>query len=173
MGYEQELVNDVFTNGIIGPHIKMLGPVADGGRIVFITTPGCWGPMITPTLRGGHEVNVPVAIENADIGDAIAIHLEDIRIRSRASSSGVDKYVDGAYIGDPYVAKRCPSCREPWPEYEVVGIGQEAIRCKKCGAPASPFRMIHGYTMVFDENSVVGLTVHEDMAKQIAKEALE
>ncbi|MCD6195664.1 MAG: acetamidase/formamidase family protein [Staphylothermus sp.] len=171
MGYEQELVNDVFTNGIIGPHIKMLGPVADGGRIVFITTPGCWGPMITPTLRGGHEVNVPVAIENADIGDAIAIHLEDIRIRSRASSSGVDKYVDGAYIGDPYVAKRCPSCREPWPEYEVVGIGQEAIRCKKCGAPASPFRMIHGYTMVFDENSVVGLTVHEDMAKQIAKEA--
>ncbi len=43
LSFEQEIVNDVFTNGIIGPHSKMLGPVADGGRIVFVTTPGCWG----------------------------------------------------------------------------------------------------------------------------------
>ena len=41
LSFEQEIVNDVFTNRIIGPHSKMLGPVADGGRIIFVTTPGC------------------------------------------------------------------------------------------------------------------------------------
>lgn len=35
-----ELYVDVFTNGIIGPDVKMLGPVADGGKITFLTTPG-------------------------------------------------------------------------------------------------------------------------------------
>ncbi len=170
MVYDPELVNNVFTNGIIGPHTKMLGPVADGGKIIFITTPGCWGPMITPTIRGGHEVNVPVAVEGANIGDAIAIYIEKIRIRSKASSSGVDKWVEGAYIGDPYVAKRCPVCREPWPEYEVEGLGQEAIKCKKCGAPSSPFKMVHGYTMVFDEKYRIGITVNEKIANEIAKD---
>ena len=62
--------DDTFTNGVIGPSSKMLGPVADGGRIVFETAPGCWGPMITPTIRGGHEVCTPVAIEGAEVGDA-------------------------------------------------------------------------------------------------------
>ncbi|MEM0235363.1 MAG: acetamidase/formamidase family protein, partial [Thermofilum sp.] len=130
---ESEILNDIFTNGIIGPHVKMLGPVADGGRIRFLTTPGCWGPMITPTLRGGHEVNVPVAVEGAKIGDAVVIRFESLKILSKASSSGVDRSVEGAFIGDPYVAKKCPVCKEPWPEFEVKGIGQEAIVCKKCG----------------------------------------
>ncbi|MEM2791193.1 MAG: acetamidase/formamidase family protein, partial [Thermofilaceae archaeon] len=93
---ESEVFNDVYTNGIIGPHTKMLGPVADGGRIRFITTPGCWGPMLTPTLRGGHEVNVPVAVEGARVGDAVVLRFESLRVLSRASSSGVDRPVDGA-----------------------------------------------------------------------------
>lgn len=173
MTYDTEILNDVFTNGIIGPHTKMLGPVADGGRIIFITTPGCWGPMITPTIRGGHEVNVPVAVEGARVGDAIVIHIESVAVRSKASSSGVDRWVDGAYIGDPYVAKRCPVCREPWPEFEVVGIGEEAIRCKRCGAPASPFRMVNGYTMVFDEAFRIGITVSKQMAEDIARNAYQ
>lgn len=100
-----ELYVDIFTNGIIGPHVKMLGPIADGGKITFLTAPGCWGPMITPTLRGGHEVAVPVMVSNADIGDAVAIRIESVRIESRAVSSGVDLAVDGAFVGDPYVAK--------------------------------------------------------------------
>jgi hypothetical protein len=63
---------NTYTNGVIGPHAPMTGPVADGDRITFLTAPGCWGPMITPTLRGGHEVCTPVRIENAEIGDAVA-----------------------------------------------------------------------------------------------------
>jgi len=41
MSYNDELLNDRFTNGIIGPHTKMIGPVADGGKITFLTTPIC------------------------------------------------------------------------------------------------------------------------------------
>jgi len=168
-----ELYVDVSTNGIIGPDVKMLGPVADGGKITFLTAPGCWGPMITPTLRGGHEVCTPVIVENADIGDAVAIYIERIEVKSKAASSGVDEPVEGAFVGDPYVAKRCPRCREPWPEFKVEGIGQEAIKCKNCGESASPFRMIHGYTMVFDKNRSFGLTVDEKLAEEIARKAHE
>jgi formamidase len=50
---------DTFTNGLIGPELEMLGPVEDGGHIVVNTAPGCWGPMITPSIRGGHEVAQP------------------------------------------------------------------------------------------------------------------
>src|ERR1700730_19210909 len=78
------------TNGFIGPSSKMLGPLADGGEIVFETAPGCWGPMITPTIRGGHEVCTPVAIEGANVGDAVALRVEKIRILSKAASVGVD-----------------------------------------------------------------------------------
>lgn len=166
-----ELYNDTFTNGIIGPHVKMLGPIPDGGRIKFLTTPGCWGPMITPTLRGGHEVNTPVAIENAEVGDAVAIYFNNIKILSDATSSGVDKYVEGAYVGDPYVAKRCPVCREPWPEFRIEGIGESAIRCNNCGSPASPFRMVHGYTLLFNKEKRFGLTVTKERAEEIAKNA--
>src|SRR5215213_10072323 len=46
----------------------MVGPVRDGGHIVFNSTPGCWGPMITPSIRGGQEVCRPVAVEGAEVG---------------------------------------------------------------------------------------------------------
>ncbi|MGC8621776.1 MAG: acetamidase/formamidase family protein [Caldisphaera sp.] len=170
MVYESVLYNDLHTNGIIGPHSKMLGPVADGGKIVFLTPPGCWGPMITPNIRGGHEVNVPVSVEKAEIGNSIAIFLEDIKIKSRATSSGVGEPVENAYMGDPFVFKICPSSKEPWPDYEVVGIGDNAVKCKD-GTPASPFRMVHGYTMLFDDSYKVGITVDKKLSEEIAKNA--
>jgi len=47
-----------FTNGILNPQDEMLGPVRDGGTIIANTAPGCWGPMITPAIRGGHDVTI-------------------------------------------------------------------------------------------------------------------
>jgi len=41
---------DTFTNGLLGPDVPMLGPVRDGGHIIWNSTPGCWGPMITPAI---------------------------------------------------------------------------------------------------------------------------
>ncbi|MBV9680308.1 MAG: acetamidase, partial [Solirubrobacterales bacterium] len=58
----QTVFVDTFTNGLLGPDVAMLGPVADGGHVVWNSAPGCWGPMITPAIRGGHEVAQPVAV---------------------------------------------------------------------------------------------------------------
>ena len=62
---------DRFCDGIIGPGTEVIGTVRDGGHIVANTAPGCWGPMITPAIKGGHEVTLPVAVEGAEVGDAI------------------------------------------------------------------------------------------------------
>ena len=77
---------DTFTNGLLGPDIEMLGPVEDGGHVVVNTAPGCWGPMITPAIRGGHEVAQPVAVAGAVPGDAIAIRIKDIEVTSIATA---------------------------------------------------------------------------------------
>src|SRR4051794_20748007 len=71
---------DRFCDGIIGPSSELLGPVRDGGHIIANTAPGCWGPMITPAIKGGHEVTLPVAVEGAEIGDAIAIRIRDVSV---------------------------------------------------------------------------------------------
>src|SRR5688572_1317149 len=142
----------------------MLGPVADGGHIVVNTTPGCWGPMITPSIRGGHEVAQPVAVEGARVGDAIAIRIRDIEVTSLASASGNDQPMEGRFNGDPYCAPVCPGCGAEWPETRLVGIGQTAVRCTTCGADATPFTFTHGYTMAYDPGHGVGLTVGREAA---------
>src|SRR6478609_151760 len=120
---------DRFCDGIIGPSTEMLGPVRDGGHIVANTAPGCWGPMITPAIRGGHEVTVPVAVEGADVGDAIAIRIKEIKVTSLATASGTDRPMEGRFEGDPFVATVCPQCRTPNPKTILQGIGPTAVRC--------------------------------------------
>jgi formamidase len=149
----------------------MLGPVQDGGTIVAQTAPGCWGPMITPRLRGGHEVTRPVAVEGAEPGDAVVIRIEDLTVTSLAAASGQDRWVEGHYLSDPYIAGRCPECDELYPETEVVGTGPEAIQCSACGTVVTPFQVVNGYTAVFDERRTVGVTVDGDAAERIAREA--
>ena len=89
-GHETVFVN-TFTNGVLGPSLEMLGPVRDGGHVMINTAPGCWGPMITPSIRGGHEVTQPVAVAGAEVGDAIAIWIRDITVTSMATASGNDQ----------------------------------------------------------------------------------
>jgi formamidase len=159
-----------FTNGILDPGQPMLGPVRDGGHIVANTAPGCWGPMLTPALRGGHEVTRPVFVEGAEVGDAIAIRIKSIRVTSRVTASGNDRFVEGTYLGDPYVAKHCPECGTPWPETKIEGIGQDAIRCAKCGAPAAAFAFTNGYTIAFDANRRLGVTLSQEGAEKVARD---
>lgn len=162
-------VND-FTNGILDPKNEMLGPVKDGGHIVANTAPGCWGPMITPAIRGGHEVTRPVFVEGAEAGDAIAIKIKSIRVTSSATSSGNDQPVEGRFLGDPFVAGKCPDCGTVNPETIIEGIGQEAIRCADCGKDIVPFVFTNGYTIAFDSNRNVGVTLNKEAAEQIAEE---
>jgi acetamidase/formamidase len=167
----QTVFVDTFTDGLLGPDVQMLGPVADGGHIVWNATPGCWGPMITPSIRGGHEVSQPVAVAGARVGDAIAIRIKDIEVTSIATASGNDQPMEGRFNGDPYCAPVCPGCGTEWPATRVEGIGQESIRCANCGADATPFTFTNGYTIAFDELHSVGVTVPKDAAESFAQEA--
>ena len=150
---------DTFTDGTLGPDVEMTGPVADGGHIVWNSTPGCWGPMITPAIRGGHEVCTPVAVEGAEVGDGIAIRIKDIAVTSSATSSGNDQVMEGRFNGDPYCAPVCAGCGAEWPETRLEGIGETAVRCVACGADATPFTFTNGYTVAFDDQRRLGVTV--------------
>ena len=158
------LYNDRFLAGTLGPETEMLGPVEDGGSIVFNTAPGCWGPMITPVIRDGHECNIPVAVEGAEVGDSILIKIKKIVITSKASSSGTHRFIREQ-------SEKCPNCGEVWPEVIVEGTGLEAIKCAKCGSPASPYSVTHGYTMIFDDDRAVGLTVNTEINEIISNDA--
>jgi formamidase len=162
---------DTFTNGLLGPDVAMLGPVADGGHVVWNSSPGCWGPMITPSIRGGHEVAQPVAVAGAEVGDAIAVRIKDIEVTSLATASGTDQPMDGRFKGDPFCAPVCPGCGAEWTETRIEGIGPESVRCVNCGADATPFTFSNGYTIAFDELRTVGLTVPQATAERFAREA--
>lgn len=158
------LYNDQFLKGKLGPKTEMLGPIEDGGLIVYHTAPGCWGPMITPRIRDGHECNIPVAVEGAEVGDSILIKIKKIAITSKASSSGTHKFIKER-------REKCPNCGELWPEVKIEGIGLESIKCAKCGSPVSPYSMTNGYTMIFDDNRKVGITVNSEINNIISQEA--
>ncbi|MEX1148330.1 MAG: acetamidase/formamidase family protein, partial [Sphingomonadales bacterium] len=164
---------DTYTRGIIGPSQKMLGPVASGSIITTGTPPGCWGPMITPKFQGGHEVTQPVAIEGAEVGDAIAVRIRKVKVTSLATSSGVMDFVDGRYRGDPFVAKMCANCGTLSPESHLEGIGDEAVHCDVCGAEVSAFRFSNGYVIVIDEKNQISVTVSKDVAERLARDAKE
>src|SRR5690606_6462610 len=151
----------------------MLGPVKDGGTIVANTAPGCWGPMITPQLKGGHEVTVPVFVEGAEVGDAVAIYIEAIVPTSSVIASGNDFTIDKNYNGDPFVAAKCHNGSTMNPSSELVGIVYDSVRCKVCNADISPFKFTNGYTMAFDENKQVGITLNKEAAYEAAKNARE
>jgi formamidase len=162
-----------YTGGLVGPSFPMLGPVEDGGTIVAETAPGCWGPMITPKFKGGHEVTQPVAVEGAEVGDAIAIRIKEVKVTSKATSSGTHEAIEGTFTGDPFVARRCPNCGAESPPTVVEGIGPGAIKCQDCGAEAIPFEMPCGYTIAFDEERTLGVTVGKESAEEIARQASE
>lgn len=161
------------TNGILDPNVEMLGPVKDGGRIVLNTAAGCWSPMITPELRGGHEVSWPVYVDGAMPGDAVAIHIESVNVTSKATASGNDTTYPDRFIGDPFVVRVCPKCGTKNPPSHLEGTGPDAVRCNKCGAPVSPFAFTNGYTIVFDDTKTLGITLNDEGATKVGENGKE
>ena len=170
---QQELDVDRFTLGLVGPDQEWAGTVADGGTVRTHTPPACWGPMITPEFRGGHEVTRPIRVENAEPGDALLVRIKDVEVTSVATSTGSMAEREGAFGDDPFVDHRCPECGTEWPESVVEGIGEDAIKCAECGANASSFGFEFGYTVAFDDDRSVGLTVGEEGATDLAERADE
>ncbi|MBD8034339.1 MULTISPECIES: acetamidase/formamidase family protein [Solibacillus] len=167
---ETLFVNE-FTDGVLNPNAPMLGPVKDGGTIIANTAPGCWGPMITPIIRGGHEVTRPVYVEGAEVGDAIVIQIKSVQVTSIATSSGTDEAQVDRFIGDPFVKVKCPGCGKLHPTTIVQGIGQESVKCVTCGTDTTPFKISNGYTMAFNPKGDIGLTVGREAARRIAQDA--
>lgn len=160
-----------YSGGIVGPGVEPAGTIKSGGVIRTGTPPGCWGPMITPKFQGGHEVTKPVMVEGAEIGDAVAIRLKKVQVTSLATSSGVMEFVDGRYIGDPFVAKLCPECGTTAPSSHIEGIGDDAVHCDVCGAEVNAFRFSNGYVIVLDRENKVSLTVNKQVAESLAEDA--
>ncbi|MBA3876203.1 MAG: acetamidase [Anaerolinea sp.] len=170
----EHVVVDRYTD-IVGPSNEMLGPVRDGGRIEYLTVPGCWGPMITPAIRSGHEVTLPVAVEGAKVGDAVALHIEKLEQVSRATTSGTHTGWDGRFLSDPFVAGICPTCRDAgrhflYPDTYLDGLGEGAVKCSTCHSEVIPFHMVEGYTMVFDDPKGIGVTVTPERAREIGRD---
>jgi len=162
---------DRFCDGIIGPSAEVVGTVREGGHIVASTAPGCWGPMITPAIKGGHEVTLPVNVDGAEVGDGLVLRIRSIDVTSTATASGNDRTIEGRFNGDPYCAKVCAECGAQDEATVVEGIGPDSVRCAACGAPAAPFAFTNGYTMAFDEARRLGLTVAADQAEAYARDA--
>jgi acetamidase/formamidase len=168
-----ELDVDAFTLGLVGPDQEWAGTVADGGTVRTHTPPACWGPMITPEFRGGHEVTRPIRVENAQPGDALVVRIKDVEVTSVATSTGSMAEREGAFGDDPFVDHVCPECGTEWPESVVEGTGEESIRCAECGANASSFGFEYGYTVAFDDDRSVGVTVGREGADELAENAHE
>lgn len=166
---QQTVYVNSFINGILDPAQPMLCPVRDGGYIVANTTPGCWGPMITPALRGGHEVTKPVFVEGANVGDAIAIRIKSIEVTSMVTASGNERTMEGRFLGDPFVAAKCPGCGTLYPQTRIEGIGPESIRCVECGSDTTPFTFTNGYTIAFNEQKEFGVTLPKQAAERVAE----
>ena len=127
--------------------------------------------MLTPAIRGGHEVTKPVLVEDAEPGDAIAIKIVSIKVTSKGTASGNDTVFADRCLGDPFVAGKCPKCGKLYPSTVIDGIGQDAIKCEACGTPVAPFAFTCGYTIAFNDNYKVGITLDKAGAEKAAKDA--
>ena len=105
------------------------------------------------------------------VGDAIAISIDKVEVLSRATSSGTMTTNQAAFGSDPFVDHKCPGCGTLWPETRLEGTGPDAVRCVKCGAECSPFKFGEGYTITFDDDRVMGLTVDARVAHAFALDA--
>ena len=135
----------------------MLGPVADGGHIVWNSTPGCWGPMITPVdprrPRGRPSRWRWRAPRSATRSRSASRTSRSPRWRPRRAPISRWRAASTAIRS----ARRCARVAGPsGPQTRIEGIGPEAIRCANCGADATPFTFANGYTIAFDELRTVG-----------------
>ena len=156
---------------VLDPGAEMLGPVDDGAKIVALTPPGCWGPIITPDFPSGHEVTRPVAIEGAGVGDSLILRIESVGIVSRATTSGTHEVDPACVSGDPFVDKTCPHCGTVNPKSVVVGTGPGSIRCAVCQTPVQSCVLSCGYTVFFNEDRSGGLTIGPDALEWARKNA--
>lgn len=168
MKNEKSFVSVNKLTSVVGGPVEKDYCICDGGVISAITPPGCWGPMITPELLSGHEVTKPVYLEGAMPGDVAVVSIDKIKILSEAAASGTGKRYTERFEGDPSVYAKCPYCNIYNPKTYIEGIGENAIRCEKCGNPIIPQTFENGYTVAISNEDRLGIVVKKDVAEKIA-----
>lgn len=128
--------------------------VKDGEFIVANTARGCWGPMNTRALKGGHGVTKSVFVEGAEVGDAIAIHIKNVDVTSTVTGSGNDEPVIGRFTDDTFVDAKCPECGIVNPETVMKGIGEKTVHCSNGDTDITLFVFTHAYSMTFNDKKV-------------------
>ena len=121
-------------------------PVANGGHIVWNSTPGLLGPDIAPRFvantRSASRSPSPVR----RLGDAIAIRIKDIEVTSLATASGNDQPMEGRFNGDPYARPSAPGA-----EPNGRRPGSKASDRRRSGArTAAPTHPVHIYERLHD-----------------------
>lgn len=168
---KQNVVVDRLVS-VIGETVSTRFYCKDGGTIEGETPPGCWGPMITPRIYGGHEVTEPVYVEGAEPGDSIAIYIESVQTLTPFCTSGTRKAVPGNFEGDPSVNAICPHCHIHHPETYIDEIGDNSVKCSKCHNPIIPQTYENGYTVAYDRDDDIAVAVAPEGAARIAEMTL-
>lgn len=114
-----------------------------------------------------------MVVEGALVGDSIAIKILGVRILSRAAASGTEVWREGSFVHDAFVSKKCPGCGTINPESVITGIGPDAVSCRACHAPVNAFKPTCGYTLFFDQDRSIGVTLPRTVAEGVAKQAHE
>lgn len=162
------LIVQQFTDGVLDPETPFLGPLKDGGTIIAYVAPGGWGAMVTPTIKGSQEVTLPVAIEGAEVGDAIAVEIRSIEVTSEAAVGGVSELHTDRFIRDPLLKVKCPGCGKLHPQTYLEIGSKELVRCATCRTETAPMYISNGYTATFHKRESVGLTVSKDAARKLS-----
>jgi len=91
-----------------------------------------------------------------------------VNVTSQGTSSGNEFMRGEQNLSDAIVAAKCPSCGALYPKTHVGGIGPDAIVCDVCGKNASSFGFTSGYTVAFDDDRKVGVTLDKEGAEKAA-----
>lgn len=157
---------------LIGSALEMDQVVCSGERVLAVTSPGCWGPMITPSVLSGHEVTRPIRVQDAQVGDTIAFQIERVTVLSEYATSGVGKRYPQRFGCDPSLEAICPHCKTTHPTTVLSQIGENSVCCAVCGQPIIPQTIANGYTVAYDDKIKLGVTLGKSAATEAAKKTL-
>ena len=155
-----------------GPDIEMPGPVADGGHIVWNSTPGLLGP--------DDHAGDPRRARGLHAGRGRG---RRGRRRDRDPDQGHRGHLDGDVLGQrpgdggplqrrPVLRARCaPAAGRSGRRRGSRGSARPRCAARPAAPTATPFTFTNGYTVAFDDQRRLGLTVDEARAEELARDA--
>ena len=124
--------------------------------------------MITPSIRGGHEVCQPVAVDGAKAGDAVVIRIKDIEVNSLATSSGNDQPMEVASTAIPS-ARRSAQAADGVAGDRVEGVGRSRCAARAAARTARRSRSLMATRWRSTSCARSGVTVPRETAERFPR----